>query len=372
MKVHEYEESLMKYSEYVVHKHIQLFVPPILLVVGTLGNVLSFFILIKNVRKASTYSYLCVLAFMDLLVLYIGLFRLWLGHVMLDVANKNNILCKLAVFLGYFSSDTSVWLIVAVTIERSIVVMFPLKAPRLCSVRNARACIGVIVIFFTIVNSHFLWSVQLWQFSFNHTIISRCQAKLNYTDLVEDVWPWVDAGIYSFVPLIIIIVLNSFIIKKIAKNTRNFLRQHSSITVKHGQLRHDGEMSRRVTIMLLTVSFTFLATTLPMNIVLIYTSLTGKVGDDVSPTMATRKLVDTVAEMLMYTNHSINFFLYCATGKKFRNQFKALIGYCFCRTVISSNFRGQSRRTTADSLKLCKMNSTKDRCVIAGNEGGHI
>lgn len=37
--------------------------------------------------------------------------------------------------------------------------------------------------------------------------------------------------------------------------------------------------------------------------------------------MAQFKLIMTVTELLMYTNHSINFFLYCATGNKFRQQF---------------------------------------------------
>jgi len=35
-------------------------------------------------------------------------------------------------------------------------------------------------------------------------------------------------------------------------------------------------------------------------------------------------LVRTVCELLMYVNHSINFFLYCATGQKFRRQLCAL------------------------------------------------
>ena len=36
------------------------------------------------------------------------------------------------------------------------------------------------------------------------------------------------------------------------------------------------------------------------------------------------RLCCTISEMLMYVNHSINFFLYCATGKKFREQLRNL------------------------------------------------
>ncbi|BFZ19902.1 hypothetical protein BsWGS_22941 [Bradybaena similaris] len=36
--------------------------------------------------------------------------------------------------------------------------------------------------------------------------------------------------------------------------------------------------------------------------------------------LAQFRLIHTITELLMYTNHSINFFLYCATGNKFRQQ----------------------------------------------------
>ncbi|XP_045194441.2 probable G-protein coupled receptor 139 [Mercenaria mercenaria] len=357
MYIHAYEEPLMQYPDYVAHKQILLVVPPILLIIGTLGNLFSFFILLKNVKKASTYSYLSVLALMDLLVLYIGLFRLWLGQFMIDVEDFNNIICKLVKFLGYFSSDTSVWLIVAVTIERTIVVMFPLKASRLCNARNARISIAALLSFFCVINCHFLWSVQLQHFSYNDTIIATCQAKPVYTRLIEDIWPWVDAGIYSFVPFSIILILNSFIIKNVisAKKKRDVLRQHSSLSSKQTQHRPEGEMSKKITFMLLVVSFAFLVTTLPMVIVLIYTSFAEDTEGDYALTR--RKLINTIAEMLMYTNHSINFFLYCATGKKFRNQFKALIFCC------NNNFRRQSMRSSTDSYRLCKVNTTEARCT---------
>ncbi|XP_060584024.1 probable G-protein coupled receptor 139 [Ruditapes philippinarum] len=353
MTIKAYEDSLMQYSDYIAHKQILLVVSPILLVIGTLGNVFSFFILMNNAKKASTYSYLSVLALMDLIVLYIGLFRHWLGLFVLNIEDMNNVLCKIVKFLGYFSSDTSVWLIVAVTIERTIVVMVPLKAPRFCNARNARITIATIITFFFLVNFHFLWSVKLQELSYNETIISKCQAKPQYSYLVENIWPWVDAGIYSFVPFSVIIILNGFIIQNVisAKKARAILRQHSSFSSTGSKQRSQGEMSKKITFMLLAVSIAFLVTTLPMVIVLIYTSFAEDAGDDYSLTK--RMLIETIAEMLMYTNHSINFFLYCATGKKFRNQFKSLI--CCCS---KKNFRRQSTVNFTESYRLCKVNET--------------
>jgi hypothetical protein len=250
---------------------------------------------------------------MDLLVLYVGLFDLWLGQFMINVEEISNGFCKLVKFLGYFCSDLSVWLIVAVTIERTVVVLFPLKA-RLCNARTSRLCIYILMLIFLLVNCHFLWSVNLQHFSYNSSIISKCQAKIGYIYIVDIIWPWVDAVIYSFLPFAIILILNSLIIKNLitAKKRRNDLRQHSLLLSKDPQQMPGSVMSHKITCMLLVISFVFLVTTLPMAIVLIHTSLADSVVDD--STLTRRILIYSIAEMLMYLNHSINFFLYYATG----------------------------------------------------------
>lgn len=87
--------------------------------------------------------------------------------------------------------------------------------------------------------------------------------------------------------------------------------------------------------LLLTISFTFLVTTLPLTLVSIAAAFVGgtsgpdpltagfdplTTGPD--PLTASRfELARTIAELLMYANHAINFYLYCATGQKFRLDF---------------------------------------------------
>ena len=57
--VRSYEVQLMKYGEYRLHKILIFYLPPVLLLLGTLGNTLSFIILTrKAMRKYSTYIYL--------------------------------------------------------------------------------------------------------------------------------------------------------------------------------------------------------------------------------------------------------------------------------------------------------------------------
>ncbi|ELU02434.1 hypothetical protein CAPTEDRAFT_111639, partial [Capitella teleta] len=117
--------------------------PPILLILGTFGNIFSFIILKrKAMLKFSTYFYLMVLAIADTLVLHIGLLRLWIGELTgYDLKDQADWICKLTNVVGYTVSDFSVWLIIAVTIERYIVVCHPLKANSMCNTPRARKVI---------------------------------------------------------------------------------------------------------------------------------------------------------------------------------------------------------------------------------------
>ena len=88
--------------------------------------------------------------------------------------------------------------------------------------------------------------------------------------------------------------------------------------------------------LLLAVSFTFLAATLPRCAVLIATefikrSLPAAAANADNPALYQARVVSSVrlalaaTDILMYTNHAVNFFLYCATGQKFRQQLCAVV-----------------------------------------------
>lgn len=361
------QDLLNDFPEYMrPNRFLRIYVPPVLLVLGTIGNLLSFIIMAKNMLKISTYSYLAVLAVMDLMVLYIGLLRMWVGNFSPDLQHSSNLLCKTVTFLGYVSSVTSVWLIIAVTIERFIAVKFPLRAPRMCNVTRARIVIITVVSAICILNSHIFWTVELRYISHNGTVSSECDASYDHIVLVKAVWPWVDAAVYSFVPFVIITILNILIVRQVLyarerrtkmqnmELTANFLRPNKS-------QKRQNESSKKLTCMLLAVSFTFLLTTLPMNMLQIVTVFVG--SEDDSNTYMKRfaqlTLARTVVELLMYVNHSVNFFLYCATGRKFRRQVKDMV--CLCCQGDFKKFMAYRERPRSNSAtvtsRLSRLNS---------------
>ena len=345
MRMKSYETILMQFPEYRLLKSLMLYVPPIIIVLGTFGNVFSFIILRRRAMvKVSSYHYLASLAVADSLVLYIGLLRLWLGELTgMDFHDSSNWVCKLTVSFGYTASDLSVWLIIAVTVERYIVVCFPLKASTMINTSRAKRVIGFLVLLMFSINLHFMWTVEIVQRPVDGKNVSNCEASPQHQHLVNEVWPWVDACIYSFVPFIVILVLNILIICEVVE-ARNHRRQmqntpehhyHQQTTrLRNGDSSTTTSSCRRscgpgegtkLTVMLLTVSFAFLLTTLPMNVSLIVTAFWQQYQNTLRQ-IAQFKLAKTVAELLMYVNHSINFFLYCATGQKFRQQIVHMLG----------------------------------------------
>ncbi|XP_035826524.1 probable G-protein coupled receptor 139 [Aplysia californica] len=310
----------------------------------------------KSMRQQSIFVYLSTLAVFDSLVLYIGLLRLWLGELTgSDIRDESRWLCKVIVALGYTCSDVSVWLIVAVTVERYIVVCHPLRAPTFCQDTRARKIVAAILLVFSLVNVHLLFSTDLEPVRSEtmagtgsaasvaaddkispgdggggEVVRYKCGAVPGYQLVVSFVWPWVDALLYGFGPFLLIIIFNCFILYKICRASQSRVKLLNGRDPR-STLPVIDPSSLRMTVMLLSVSFTFLLTTLPMNVSSILASAYINRAGSSDQTKAKGILFGTLATLLMYLNHSVNFLLYCATGRKFRDVVRRLACSIFRR-----------------------------------------
>ena len=339
--------------EYQYAEWVGLYIPPVMLVFGTLGNILSGITWIRICRHepVSTYVYLSVLSGADTVALFVGLFRDWLQlYFGLNVTSLSQWSCRLFMVSGFVFTDYSVWLIVAVTAERFLAVYHPIDKFRTNRIGRA---VGITVLLFCVIvgiNSHLIQTASITDpdtfdnftdpclgGSWKETL-PQCGASPGYEVLVEVIWPYVDLCLYSILPFILLLTLNCLIIRivSMAAVLRNqpdqddldlyYHRHHHH----HHPIRHSpGE--RKITAMLLTISFTFLLTTLPMNVVVILnvywnSKLPGLDCYLRNRILAKMRLANTVSRILMYTNHSINFWLYCATGRKFRTNMCCMLG----------------------------------------------
>jgi len=69
--------------------------------------------------------------------------------------------CKLSTVTLYAVSDYTVWLIIAVTVERYVVVCHALSARAVCRRRRAILIITALLAALLAFNLHFFWTVEL-------------------------------------------------------------------------------------------------------------------------------------------------------------------------------------------------------------------
>ena len=96
------------------------FFPILFLMVGTIGNTLSFIILTsKKMRKTSTFCYLACLSLVDFAVIYTFSVNFILNQYFnIDIQIKSITLCRIFAFLVYFLPQYSAWILVLVSVDR--------------------------------------------------------------------------------------------------------------------------------------------------------------------------------------------------------------------------------------------------------------
>ncbi|CAF1307402.1 unnamed protein product [Adineta ricciae] len=430
----------------IIARYIHLYIYPLFIVMGILGNSLSCFIMFLNVRRSGfpTSLYLTLLAFVDCLFILGSGLPDWLSQLdrKLDIKLLSDFSCRFVYWFGHFTTHLSAGLVVGVTVERFIAVQYPLIAHKVNTVKHTRIVLIILIIFFFLLDSPVFILVR--KLDENVHIVQTCNNDSHATyerrvmvrcalanQQYKQAWVYVDFAVYMLIPFLIIGTLNSLIIHRLIDAQRfrermlrihNHMNRHDPQDVTHRQYsdshegielmdNHQRHMKRcqqlvetqplaimlrpqisqteerrirfntklssistelstlsfelksrsnhryevssirhkimhqtssnntRLTILLLFVSCSFLALTLPAVMLNLFMptrfesssstlynyqlkSITK--GDNRSDTI----LYYTLARLLMIINHSINFILYFVLGKRFRRDLKKLfLGY---------------------------------------------
>ncbi|XP_041374812.1 growth hormone secretagogue receptor type 1-like [Gigantopelta aegis] len=301
--------QLEDFIEYRISLKIHLYVLPILVSIGIPGNIISFVVLVfSSFRQRTSSIYLATLAILDTVILIISL--LWFisfYHPEEKIFREGT--CQFIHLVFYFAIHFDVLVMVAMTVERFIAVVFPLKAPNLISAKKAFIVIAGLGLFSFALNLHHVFTKGMITTSSGY---SSCWIVGDETTkyFVGKIYPWIDSVVYFLIPVTSLFVLNIAMIVK--------MRSRQSFT-ETGQ--------RQMTVMLLLVTFAFLILTGPMGIVL----MLGRYSwhPETVEEKAVSKLIHSIVDNMMYANHAVNFVLYCMSGRRFRDEVKDM--FC-CRT----------------------------------------
>ena len=274
-----------------------LWMSPVFLILGIGGNLLSIVVLSRpGLRKSATSVFLIALAVADSLLLLTGLLKHWLVFLIeTDIRDINDSSCKIHVMLTYVAKYMTRWILVCVSIERFIAVLFPTHHKRLFTRTKAIIIVAIMSVFF------FLVCLQMYVM-FGKDIDGACNVRIVYDNYWLSVWQQIDMIISSLLPFIIMtgatvsIAVKLFIIK-----TPDGSNKVTSLTRS-----------------LLAVNLVFLITTMPQGVVYAM----GRTFY-LKP-LKTIWIVHFTTGMMVYVNSSVNFYLYVLTGRRFRLAFIAL------------------------------------------------
>ena len=172
---------------------------------------------------------------------------------------------------------------------------------------------------------------------------------INVHDNYPIIFNRIDSALYSFLPFLIMIIANSAIIAKFMSVKYHVYRNKNSSSGGGGAANQAlSKSATRGTLMLITVSFAFVALTAPVSIIY-------AIETDPDP-----KLV-AITTMLDYFNHSINALLYMISGSTYRKEVKRLLNRC-CRcfrekivpiteTLVTDGGQSQEHRCEACGIK---------------------
>ncbi|KAH3815609.1 hypothetical protein DPMN_144137 [Dreissena polymorpha] len=200
-------------------------IPPILISIGTIGNGMTIFVLLRQKKMTSTAVILFALALSDTLMLFSALLPKWMLYTWgVDIRMLSNPECKAIVYLTYCSTHLSSWLIVAFTLERTACVLFPHKVRLGCSPRNAGFIIVTIVL--AVVGINIILRVIVER---NRYKGSKCSAPTKeYNDLFYYVYGWVDFTLTFEAPFPLLLICNDIIVVQLARSRSRRKRMNIS------------------------------------------------------------------------------------------------------------------------------------------------
>ena len=207
--------------------------------------------------------------------------------------------CSMRYFVFLCSSEYSSFLMVLMSIERFIIIVHAEKVNYLCTPIRAKLSCLALAITLAGINAFHIVAYRVY----TADGVSECVPRPEYDYILTNVWPVIDGMLYAYLPSALILCFSGRIMCHIW-NTKMTFNQASSAE-KHFP---------RVTFMLFSVSLFFIITTVPVTTLFIVFRRTGYVS----------MLTFACLELLMVLNHSINFFLYCLSGSKFRNDFRKM------------------------------------------------
>ncbi|XP_064633134.1 G-protein coupled receptor 183-like [Lineus longissimus] len=296
-----------------VARHIRVVALPLIILCGTVGNILFFLVLRRRgMNPDSPTSFLLqVLAMVDLLVLSMVLLPKFIGYAMgQELEEIADISCKLINFSNYTMTDLSCWILVLVTIERFIAIAAPSRFTRIFSTKIARLLVAIIVFTLIAINCVIPFMLRLKD--------GKCVPHPHFRYFWEVTFVWVDLILFGIVPLLTICIISIAIAIVLQSSGTGYRAREDS--GEAGQFLIPAIAMSSVTKMLVVMDIMFLVAASPLTFFTVLLPGWREFPD--ANERAEAELIFAVCEILTFSIYMSKFYLCCLSGSRFRKELK--------------------------------------------------
>ena len=272
----------------------------------------------------STCIYMAAISINDSFMMFFALHD-WLSSMQIFIMNSTE--CKLSAFFISVILQNSTYQVLAMTTDKYIAIKWPHQASIYSTPERARNATIVIIICVLIYNIPHLFLSKL--------VGMEC---LGYSvgGVFTKVYSMLSFCAYAVIPFVMLIYMNYIIVQKVRSSRKMFAGNGSHENVqRQGKPQTQSQISNmrqksmkntehQLTIMLLLVTILFMILMIPTYLRYVYTNFAPR---DTPANYASLMLFYHISHKLYTTNNGINFFLYCISGQKFRNDLKEILGF---------------------------------------------
>lgn len=330
---------------------------PILVTCGVIGNTFNIIVLRDRKMRSSTNVYLMALAICDSIYL-----TLMFALSFFNCENKDQwrFVFYVVPFGRVFSDlfgNTAVWLTAAFTLERYIGVCHPMKGKAWCTIGKAKLAV-IFVFIISLINTFpefFELEIVENNTSWKKTTVLTCKTtQFGSTSSYQIGYFWWYATFFNFVPLTLLAVFNSILIRSVWK--ANKARRCLSNSIVIGETSRQASEQQKVTTMLISVVIIFLICQLPWAVLLLYKAYLS--ANNLPVPGDSLRIAGNVCNLLVEFNSSVNFLLYSYFSSRFRRTFKRI----FCKWRQEKD-RRRSLSSSSDTFR--KSSSSKESNATA-------
>lgn len=298
---------------------------PIIVIVGMVGNLLTIFVLRLPQFRGVTYTLFFVLAISDLLSLFFSI------SLLVHLLEEGTRAYSTAAWYSYceviFTNGpmcTSTFVIIIITVDRYFSVCRPAQFKTIHTKRNARIGIGLSLALALIAwgPSVALKEPKLYQdcptTSFEPPGGGKWWVSCMKSEVRDSPWfvgySWARQAVTIFIPVVVLAVLNSLIVKEFLRLRRKKKRmmmgggQPKDSPAAEQRKKHNQHLIH----LLAAVTISFFVTIVPSGIF-------GALYDENLSTRFKFELFRALANDLEILNHALNFYLYILYSKPIRD-----------------------------------------------------